>query len=642
MSLTAQSVQSIGDLFLVRVFRKADGNGADSELDDGEESLQNDSGGDQSIIDQTPSCVVSSWVGLAAKALQEQWPRQEEGNEHEHEHEREEEQEQQFEVSNVDETNPMGSESKSKDADNNGKVDDCGYYRNYIVHHEQSFPRYSLACSYLLVQHKADESEASETMVVGHGRLTECYESAGGNAAAATYILIHPEWRGKGLGKRLLRLLELEARSEERLGCQYHFVYLWCKKSTAPFYEQSGYLRSRNRVSLQRPCLKALAASSVQSLEAILQRRREHLPTAAATKVQGKAGKSKKKLETVVLLPSASSNKNKMKNSTHSNQEQDVPQEEDVWLRKRLVDHVESIRISETNRMDELNEFMESIHPLDAACNTRGSYCYRWNPCVPWQMQIGPSCGLTAIRMVRDFYCSANQGAPEQAHSGDSIPERSSLLVDAQNRGYTQDGEVFDANHLRELMEDQLIAVTKHNFSLSNDSNGCVHSLAVRMRETSTVTVGEIESTLQLGGLWILPYDSHPLSKLPCRMHGKHAHWGIVVGILCSRPKSGTATTDNRESSSSSLIPLEDDPQFLFNNDRSSANANDPSGVHWVVQHSLSSKWAIATMDEWVDSNRQLVSVNDTKFTLGRDVTLNLTDRIIQILPAHSNGRCEN
>mmetsp|Transcript_9092 Transcript_9092/g.27006 ORF Transcript_9092/g.27006 Transcript_9092/m.27006 type:complete len:250 (-) Transcript_9092:2534-3283(-) len=89
MSLTAQSVQSIGDLFLVRVFRKADGNGADSELDDGEESLQNDSGGDQSIIDQTPSCVVSSWVGLAAKALQEQWPRQEE----EHEHEREEEQE---------------------------------------------------------------------------------------------------------------------------------------------------------------------------------------------------------------------------------------------------------------------------------------------------------------------------------------------------------------------------------------------------------------------------------------------------------------------------------------------------------------------------------------------------------------------
>jgi hypothetical protein len=49
------------------------------------------------------------------------------------------------------------------------------------------------------------------------------------------------------------------------------------------------------------------------------------------------------------------------------------------------------------------------------------------------------------------------------------------------------------------------------------------------------------------------------------------------------------------------------------------------------VQHSLSSKWAIAPMEEWMDSNRQLVSVDDDRFKLARDGGLNLRNRIIRI-----------
>eukprot|EP00536_Pseudo-nitzschia_multiseries_P015194 jgi/Psemu1/311823/fgenesh1_kg.835_\ len=229
-------------------------------------------------------------------------------------------------------------------------------------------------------------------------------------------------------------------------------------------------------------------------------------------------------------------------------------------------------------------------------------------------------------------------------------------------------------------MEDQLrnISNSDNNDNNSN-SNGCVDSLNVRMREMSTVTVGEIDSTLRRGGLWILPYDSHPRSKLPCKMHGKHAHWGILVGILCDdRTKRETTTTTTRGESCSTggdtatktekvrvpkqerllvvpaesrstkgplLVPLEDghnELSLLLNDGKSAATKNNNDacdGVYWMVQHSLSSKWSIASMNEWVDSNRQLVSVNDDKFTLGKDVILNLANRIVQILP---EDRCDD
>jgi len=76
--------------------------------------------------------------------------------------------------------------------------------------------------SYLLLLVSSEENgekgdgARQEEVVVGHGRLTECFEGAGGSAAAATYILAEP--RGQGYGTRLMQLLEKEA---EQLG--YHY-----------------------------------------------------------------------------------------------------------------------------------------------------------------------------------------------------------------------------------------------------------------------------------------------------------------------------------------------------------------------------------------------------------------------------------
>ena len=642
LSLAAQSVQSIGDLFLIRLYNNKcaafddDDNvvgGNQQTVDDSVDCGQESDAGAARSIERIPSHEVSSWARTAARILQEQWPR--EDRDKPQPHERSESSQAAATAADHHSNNPKHNGDHEEDQQPHttslgfDNADDDAYYRKLIVHHDASYPHYSLACSYILLKRSGQTTaNANAYIVLGHGRLTECYESAGGNAAAATYILIDPDHRGKGYGRTLVRLLEQEAKSKERLGCQYHFVYLWCKTTTAPFYERSGYLPSKNRVSLQRPCLKALTATSVQSLEDILQRKRTSAMTVAGKNhTNAVRSNTNKKLETVVLLPSSTGNR-----------DQPPVAEEDVWLRKRLVDHVESILISEHDRRNELQQFVVSssnntakVLSSDISTNTivvaeqqqktnnlNYWYQYRWNPNVPWQMQIGPSCGLTAIRMIRDFYDYKTTDS-----GSTTIPGPSSLLADARNRGYTDDGEMFDANHLRDLMKDQFLLASIGSLSLndttSTSSGESMDAIAVvQTRETSSLTIEDIDSTLRLKGLWILPYDSNQRTKLPGNFQGKHAHWGIVVGILYAR------TTAKPQSAT----PATGAPPRV-----ATTTPSDCSIVHLIVQHSLSSKWAIAPMEKWFDSNRQLVSVNEDKFALGREMKLNLKNKIIQVLP---------
>ncbi len=580
MGLKAQTVQSIGDLVLVRIYNPPHDELEDNQIiyttSESEKELERDF---SAIVDRSSTREVSSWVLSAARLLQEQWPRQDREKDESTESE-------------------LGRE--------NDHTDDHAYYRKFLVHHEKSCPSYSLACSYILLQKNSQTPIVVD--VVGHGRLTECYESAGGNAVAATYILVDPQYRGKGFGRTLLFLLEREAKSKERLRCDYHFVYLWCKATTAPFYEKSGYRLSKNRVSLQRPCLKSLTATSVQSLEDILLRRRRQPhqdqsdrdgPSPALTKNNNSFGKVTKKLETIMLLPSQSQ-------PNKADGVEQPPVEDDVWLRKRLVDHVESTVVSEEDRKIELQKFVTATNTRTIISNDHSTnkivvidhenskfcYQYHWNPHVPWQMQIGPTCGLTAVRMIRDFYRADESSEQSEA-------QKDSLLVYAQKRGYTDDGEMFDADQLRDLMKDQLMVTAMEQF-------------IVKTHDTSALTTKEIESTIQKGGLWIIPYDSNPRTKLPGRFRGMHAHWGIVVGILYSR--NITAADRN-------------DPEKLD-------FRNGDGDEYFIVQHSLSLKWAIAPKKTWFDSNRQLISVNEDKFSLGKENKLNLNNKLIQVQPA--------
>ena len=380
-----------------------------------------------------------------------------------------------------------------------------------------------------------------DEVVVGHGRLTECFEGAGGSAAAATYILAEP--RGQGYGTRLMKLLEEEA---EKLG--YHYLYLWTATAVT-FYQKLGYTQTE-RVSLYSACLKTLECAQVNKLEAMLNKKMGNLLS--------------KKKETVMLPP-------------------DEAAYNDVWLRKRLVESVGSEVIPYEQRMQELHAAVDH-----EAMNLSWEYVLLD---ISWQQQVGPSCGLAALRMLRDHYVVL---------PGNNVPRMPSLLTEAQQNGYSVDGEIFDAANLVQL------------------ATFC--GLQTELRSLQQTTPAQVLAILQHGGTLILPYDSQPLTKRPHQNSGKTAHYGIIVGIMF-----GFRENDNSDGSACGGSGNSRCIQPYGADDRRS-NAEEAADCRLLVQHSLSKKLAIATWADFFQSNQQLFTVDTTKY---QAQSLHLRDCVI-------------
>lgn len=374
----------------------------------------------------------------------------------------------------------------------------------------------SLPCSFLLIQHD---------VVVGHGRLTECSEGAGESAAAATYVITEP--RGRGFGTQLMTLLE-----QQTVVLGYHYLYLWTA-SAVPFYLKIGYSQTE-RVSLFSACLKTLECDQVCKLEEMIAKR---------------AGHSIKKHETVMLPPDSAS-------------------DNDVWLRKRLVESVGSVSIPLEQRTKEILAVIQP-HQLQLAWQ----YCLI---CVPWQRQVGPSCGLAALRMLRDHYVT----------KGSKMP---SLLTEAQNKDYSIDGEVFEANNLVRL------------------ARYC--GLEAELWSFKATSPAYVLALLKAGGTLILPYDSQASTKQPCQNSGRTAHYGIIIGMLI-----GYTSYDLT-------------PSFL--NEHGDREVQETDTVLLLVQHSLSPKLVIASWTDFLVSNQQLVTIDEIKYKSHDAASLNLRDCLI-------------
>jgi hypothetical protein len=192
---------------------------------------------------------------------------------------------------------------------------------------------------------------------------------------------------------------------------------------------------------------------------------------------------------------------------------------------------------------------------------------------VPWQAQVGPSCGLAALRMVRDFFRPHGQ-----------MP---SLLSEAREKGYSQDGEIFDANHLQLLAE-----------------NIC--GLKCEMASFASLTPSRVLSTLSNGGVLIIPYDSNSRTKLPSKLEGRSSHYGIIVGLLAGFPNAQSVEC---------LYPLTTEQPL-----------SETAAIYLLVQHSLSSQLVIASWVDFLDSNQQLATIDTAKFGAPK---LDLKDRVI-------------
>jgi hypothetical protein len=334
----------------------------------------------------------------------------------------------------------------------------------------------------------------------------------------------------------------------------YHYIYLWTQTAIA-FYQKLEY-KETHRVSLHRPCLKMLKQEQVSQLELLLSKR-----VLQVGGTNNGAGSSQRRIQETILLPPTD-------DATKS-------QEEDVWLRKRLVESLGCIEVPMERRLEEINE---ALHKLD-----NSSFQWRYQLVrIPWQQQVGPSCGLAALRMLRDHY-----------HAEEEDVQRPSLLAEAQAKGFSDDGEVFDATNLSKLGE------------------SCC-GLDCKLVSFAGTTVDELCSLLSSGGVYILPYDSIPVTRLPGYALGRYAHYGIIVGVLLGYKH------DNDFSKT-----LEERP------DHSAARpVTQATHTLLLVQHSLSRDLCIVSHGEFLASNQQLTSINPEKF---RATNINLADRLVRV-----------
>lgn len=403
--------------------------------------------------------------------------------------------------------------------------------------------------------------------------MTECFENSGGSAAAATYIIVNPHYRGRQWGRHLMALIEQRA---VKLG--YHYVYLWTH-TAIPFYKKLGY-RECERVSLHRACLKTLETQQVDQLESLLFNHQKKLLSKQHTNEDGldtSVGKHKRsspsKSETVLLPPT-------------SNSDGDKVHEGDVWMRKRLVETLDSIRFDKQTRISE----------VQAALQSEGSYstcCWEYRLVnLPWQQQIGPSCGLAALRMLYEHY----HGQPSPRGGRENDGGEASLLDYARQRGYTADGEIFDANHL-----------------LDTAVSAC--SLDCSMYSCTQTSNEDILDLLGNGGTAVLPYDSIPTTNRPGKSCGHHAHWGIIVGVLL-----GFAETTQFSS-------IANNNEVTMKPFKGQSLPSGASATLLIVQHSLSRSLSVAPWQAFWESNAQLGLIDQRRFSTVK--SLDLADRLL-------------
>ncbi|XP_034663795.1 UPF0692 protein CG33108 [Drosophila subobscura] len=117
---------------------------------------------------------------------------------------------------------------------------------------------------------------------------------------------------------------------------------------------------------------------------------------------------------------------------------------------------------------------------------------------VPSILQVGPTCGLTALSMLLN-------GSPSAAE----------ILEDAVEQEYTFNGEMFSAQYLCELTRKHL------------DGHG---PGACQLHE-GRLCCSKVKELLQAGGCLLVPYDAD-VNHAPCLKTGHRAHWALIVGYL--------------------------------------------------------------------------------------------------------------
>ncbi|XP_065365326.1 actin maturation protease [Calliphora vicina] len=149
-------------------------------------------------------------------------------------------------------------------------------------------------------------------------------------------------------------------------------------------------------------------------------------------------------------------------------------------------------------------------------------------------LQVGPTCGLTALSMLLG-----------------GIPPADQLLQEAQQKHFTNNGEMFSANNLYELICDNIPMINNNN---NNDNNNFSQPNTINANGTEAknpqknkttkhnnviecqmhqgrLNCAKVRESLQQGACIFVPYDPD-FNHSPCLKLGHKAHWSLIIGFL--------------------------------------------------------------------------------------------------------------
>ena len=450
--------------------------------------------------------------------------------------------------------------------------------RSALMAHCRKAKQQELPCHLLILD---DEGDAESPKVIGHCRLQPACENADGFSAAITSVVVDPAYRGKGIGRMLLKHAE-----ETVAGMGFGYLYLWTHDAQA-FYLACGYSECE-KVSLLRPALVALGTEAVGKLEALFAKK------AQVATCGGEGGDAASNDESAVRADS-------------------------TWFRKRLLELATSSLAPLTP-----SEIDTMVRDALQHHGDRSDWIVTFAP-LAWERQIGPCCGLAALRMARVALRNSSDRAEAAAESAvssaallnvdggwsariggdvelqlagnlDSAADESVLRA-AIERGFSSDGEVFDIHHLATLAAD----VCGLNATVvrvdADSSNGGANSGATATAAATRLGAG-LAAWVASGGLAVVPYDKHEANHMPVHRGGKMAHYLIV---------HGTASIEGAAETSAPPLRL-------------------------ICAHGLSRRPLVVTAAELYASNSQLLemkqSTNTKKWVVG-EAGVRLAQRLL-------------
>ena len=392
-------------------------------------------------------------------------------------------------------------------------------------------------------------------------------------AATASFIVVHHDYRGRTVGAILMRSLEQLALTE--LNC-YYMTLSTTTDAAARFYQRLGYREGfiSQRVS-QRRCFQVSSFSQdgLDRLQSLLLKKQQ-ATTSAATAVA-----------------CASPLGGVAEESTDSSNDTGRPKDVRYFV-KLLAEERNGGFVS--IRKDILHG-IELANRTHGGMHSDGGYRHMGGeeiPEIPWQLQIGPSCGLSIIRMVREFYYpSATTGFGLSGGGGvvSQLHQPPSLLELARSLDVTEDGEVFSTAKLLFLLQTYFRMIV-------GDGEAQRRVVAI-LKKFGTFeefeTILDETIIVNKASFAAIAYDRDPgTDSASCVSGGMHAHWGIIL--------------------TSSL---------RLSNEETSVAA--PEVLHCVIQQSASRRPCVCTRRLLFESNsslRSLTTVNSSGQEVSHDL----------------------